>query len=252
MSARTGRQPVVAAAPAGVCPAPPQVATPSMCGSAAVALCMRELELPSGVRLPFVEQGDRFGIPVLLVHGYTDSWRSFEGVLPYLPNWVRALALTLRGHGNAGRPDEGYRPADFAADLAAFMDHLGVGPAIVVGHSMGSYVAQRFALDYPERALGLVLIGSFTTVRGNPAVVDLWASAVSKLLDPIDPDFVAEFQRSAGAASTADVPRHDCRGEPEGAGAGVASCAPGHVRGRSLGRAAKDQGARPDPLGRSR
>jgi pimeloyl-ACP methyl ester carboxylesterase len=58
----------------------------------------------------------------------------------------------------------------------------------------GSYVGQRFALDHPERTLGL--IGSFTTVRGNPAVVDLWASAVSKLLDPIDPDFVAEFQRS--------------------------------------------------------
>ncbi len=39
-------------------------------------------------------------------------------------------------------------------------------------------------------------MGSFTTVRGSPGVVDLWASAVSKLLDPIDRDFVAEFQRS--------------------------------------------------------
>jgi non-heme chloroperoxidase len=196
MSARTGQQPAVAGAPASVCPTPPQVATPSMCGGSGVALSMRDLELPSGIGLPFVEQGDRSGVPVLLVHGYTDSWRSFEGVLAHLPGSVRALAVTQRGHGDADRPVDGYRPCDFAADLAAFMETLNLGPAIVVGHSMGSYVAQRFALDHPERILGLVLIGSFTTVRGNPAVVDLWASAVSKLLDPIDPDFVAEFQRS--------------------------------------------------------
>jgi hypothetical protein len=107
MSARTGQQPAVAGAPASVCPTPPQVATPSMCRGSGVALSMRDLELPSGIGLPFVEQGDRSGVPVLLVHGYTDSWRSSEGVLAHLPGSVRALALTQRGPRQRRLPGRG-------------------------------------------------------------------------------------------------------------------------------------------------
>jgi pimeloyl-ACP methyl ester carboxylesterase len=69
---------------------------------------------------------------------------------------------------------------------------------------MGSYIAQRFALDYPDRTLGLVLMGSFTTAHGNPVVTALWDSVVSTLTDPIDPGFVREFQQSTLAQS---VPR---------------------------------------------
>jgi non-heme chloroperoxidase len=67
---------------------------------------------------------------------------------------------------------------------------------VVVGHSMGSTNAQRFAIDYPERVLGLVLAGSFATFRGNPTIGDFWQSGVSQLTDPIDPGFVREFQES--------------------------------------------------------
>lgn len=148
------------------------------------------------VKLQYVERGDPSGIPVLLLHGITDSWYSFEPVLPHLPDSIHAFALTQRGHGDAGRPTEGYRFQDFAGDVAAFMDALGLGRAIVVGHSMGSSVAQRFALDHPERTLGLVLMGSVTTWRGNPVLVELWDREVSTLTDPIDPGFVREFQES--------------------------------------------------------
>ena len=55
----------------------------------------------------------------------------------------------------------------FAEDLAEFMDALEIDSAVVVGHSMGSLIAQRFALDYPERTLGLVLIGSGPAMRGT-------------------------------------------------------------------------------------
>jgi pimeloyl-ACP methyl ester carboxylesterase len=152
--------------------------------------------LPNQVTLPYVEQGDPAGVPVLLLHGITDSWRSFEGVLPHLPTSLHAFALSQRGHGDATRPVTGYYPQDFAADLAAFMDALKLRQAVVVGHSMGSYIAQRFALDYPDRTLGLVLMGSCTTVRGNPVAIGLWDSVVSTLTDPIDPGFVREFQQS--------------------------------------------------------
>ena len=61
---------------------------------------------------------------------------------------------------------------------------------------MGSTNAQRFAIDHPDRVLGLVLAASFASYRGNPVVMDLWESAVSRLTDPIDPAFVREFQES--------------------------------------------------------
>ena len=64
----------------------------------------RIAELPDGLRLPYVERGDPAGIPVVFLHGITDSWRSFQLVLPHLPPSIRALALTQRGHGDASRP----------------------------------------------------------------------------------------------------------------------------------------------------
>ena len=157
---------------------------------------IKSVALPNGIELPYVEQGDPSGVPVLFVHGYTDSWRSFECVLPHLPRSIRAFAVTQRGHGDADRPPAGYHARDFAADLAAFMDALGLARGVVAGHSMGGTVAQRFALDHPERTLGLVLIGALADPRGSPDVVELWTSAVSKLTDPVDPGFVLEFQRS--------------------------------------------------------
>ena len=157
---------------------------------------IKSVELPNRVKLPYVEQGDPSGIPVVLLHGVTDSWRSFEPVLPRLPESIHAFAVTQRGHGDADRPESGYRPRDFAADLAAFMDALDHGQAVIVGHSMGSYAAQRFAMDHPGRTLGLVLVGSFTNWRDNPAVAEYWEEALSTLEDPIDPEFIREFQES--------------------------------------------------------
>ena len=157
---------------------------------------IKSVELPNQVTLPYVEQGDVSGIPMLLLHGVTDSWHSYEPVLSHLPESVHAFALTQRGHGDASRPATGYRFCDFASDLAALMDALEIESAVVVGHSMGSSVAQRFAIDFPERTLGLVLVGSFATLRGNPGVRELWDSAIATLTDPVDPGFVREFQQS--------------------------------------------------------
>lgn len=160
-----------------------------------MATTVRSIELPNGVTLQYVEQGDPSGIPVLLLHGVTDSWHSFEPVLLHLPDALRAFALTQRGHGDASRPRAGYRYADFAADLEAFMDAVGLGSAVLVGHSMGRAVAQRFAIDHPERTLGLVLLGAFAGEAGNPVIVEL-DEIVSALADPVDEAFVREFQVS--------------------------------------------------------
>jgi pimeloyl-ACP methyl ester carboxylesterase len=159
-------------------------------------LVERFVDLPGGVRLPYVEQGDPGGIPVLLLHGVTDSWRSFGPTLARLPESIRAFALTQRGHGGATRPRTGYRYRDFAADVVAFLDAFEIPAALVVGHSMGSVVAQRFAIDHPARTRGLVLAGSFAALHDNPGVREMWDADVSKLEDPIDPGFVRAFQQS--------------------------------------------------------
>ena len=116
--------------------------------------------------------------------------------LPFLPDSLHAFALTQRGHGDASRPAEGYRPRDFAADLAAFMDALHLGAAVIVGGSSGGFVARRFAIDHPERTLGLVLLGSPASLRDKPGVLQMWDSTVSKLTDPVDPAFARGFAES--------------------------------------------------------
>ena len=157
---------------------------------------LKSIELPTGVVLPYVEQGDAAGVPVLLLHGVTDSWRSFEPVLPHLPPTMRAFALTQRGHGDATRPETGYRTRDFAADIAAFVDVLGLEPPIVVGHSMGSVNAARFAIDHPRALRALVLVAAFASFRNKPGMVEFWESGISPLSDPIEPAFAREFQES--------------------------------------------------------
>ncbi len=161
-----------------------------------MAPVIKSVELPNQVKLPYVEQGDASGVPLLLLHGLADSLRSFELVPLHLPQSTHAYALTQRGHGDASRPAAGYRTHDFVADLVAFMDALHIEAAVVAGGSSGGFVARRFALDHPERTLGLVLIGSPLTLRDKPDVLEMWDSTLSKPTDPIDPGLVRDFQQS--------------------------------------------------------
>lgn len=154
------------------------------------------VELATGVRLEYVEHGRTDGIPVVFLHGVTDSWRSFEAVLEHLPSTLRAFAVSQRGHGNSSRPDAGYGYADMSEDLCAFMDAMALESAVVVGHSMGSLVAQRFAVDHPARLTGLVLTGAFRSLHQNPTIREFTTATVATLADPVDPAIVREFQAS--------------------------------------------------------
>ena len=153
------------------------------------------VQIATGPRLEYVEQGDRAGIAVILLHGYTDSWRSYERVLPFLPKHFHVFAVSQRGHGNSDRPLDGYRAQDFARDVAGFLDAVHVKSAVVVGHSMGARNAMRFAIDYPQRTRALVLVGAFMPGPPNAAVQEFWDTSVSRLTDPIDPAFARAFQQ---------------------------------------------------------
>lgn len=154
---------------------------------------LNHVELPNGVKIPYAEQGDRRGTPVVFLHGFPDSLHAFDTLLPYLPSSIRAIVPTQRGFGDASRPETGYSMDDFAADANAFLDALNIQSVIAVGHSMGSLVAQRMAVLYPDRVRGLVLIGSASTFRSN-AGVEWLIESVASMSDPIAPEFVHEFQ----------------------------------------------------------
>lgn len=85
------------------------------------------VELRNGVTLRYAEHGKASGIPLLLLPGLGDSWRSFAPVLEFLPDSIRALALTQRGHGDADHPQKGYGFSDFAADLEALLERHAEG-----------------------------------------------------------------------------------------------------------------------------
>ncbi len=154
------------------------------------------IEVRTGVRMPYLEQGYPNGVPLILVHAVGDSGRIFEGLLDNLPESIHALAPTLRGHGDASRPEAGYRSHDFAADLAAFMEELGIHAAVVAGGSSGGLVAQCFAISNPDHVRGLVLLGSPLTLGDKPGARELWDSTFSKLTDPVDPAFIRGFAES--------------------------------------------------------
>lgn len=158
------------------------------------ALKFSDVRLSNGVRLNYVEQGDPRGPVVIMLHGYGDSWFSYARVLPLMSSKYHVYVLDQRGHGNSDVPPGGYRFSDFAADVVAFMDSKKIQRASIVGHSMGSFVAQHVAAQAPERVTRLVLVGSATTVR-NEVVLGL-KREVDHLTDPVSRKFVREFQSS--------------------------------------------------------
>jgi pimeloyl-ACP methyl ester carboxylesterase/tetratricopeptide (TPR) repeat protein len=151
--------------------------------------------LKTGVRVRYAYQGYENGTPVILLHGYTDSWFSFSQILPLMDQKYRVYVLDQRGHGDSDRPVGGYAMEQFAADVVAFMDAMKIQQATIVGHSMGSFVAQHVAVAAPERVKRLVLMATATTVHTNDLVRQLQRE-INALSDPISEKFVYDFQVS--------------------------------------------------------
>lgn len=144
----------------------------------------KKVTLPSGLQLAYVELGDPAGEPLLLLHGYTDTSRSWSLVAPYLKHY-RLLIPDLRGHGASDAPECCYGTHQLAFDAKQFLDALGVLRAAVAGHSLGSMVAIALAAEYPRQVSSLVLIGSTARVpvqRGDW----LYDNALA-LKSPLDP-----------------------------------------------------------------
>ncbi|MFO1203922.1 MAG: alpha/beta hydrolase [Tabrizicola sp.] len=145
----------------------------------------KSMTTADGLAMTYVEAGPAEGMPILLLHGYTDNSRSWSLLAPHLPG-RRLIMLDLRGHGGTAAPACCYGPDSLAHDVAGFMEAMGIETADVVGHSMGSVTAAVLAAYYPAKVNRLVLIS--TTVAMPAAPTDWLWSNVQTLPDRIDPD----------------------------------------------------------------
>jgi non-heme chloroperoxidase len=153
------------------------------------------IRLSTGPQLHYAERGDREGEAIVFLHAYVDSWFWFSRVLPLLSPEYHAFAPDQRGHGDSEKPECCYTVDDFAADVDAFMEAVGVDESTLVGQSSGGLIAQRVALSYPHRVSRLVLIGAPISLLHNEALIELGEEMLA-LEDPIPPEFVREFVES--------------------------------------------------------
>lgn len=166
----------------------------------------KTIALPNGMTMAYVEAGNASGPPVVLIHGFTDNARDWVPLIPELDPSLRLIAVDIRGHGKSDKPECCYGRIDFAYDIRLLLDALHVEQADIVGHSLGSYIAQTFAEYWPERTRRVVLISSSggplascAAPAGKSAVKPMdFRSEILKLKEPIDPDskFMVEWWSS--------------------------------------------------------
>ncbi|MGY4766805.1 alpha/beta fold hydrolase [Kribbella sp. CWNU-51] len=107
------------------------------------------------VRLHAVVGGD--GPPLLLVHGWPETWYAWRLLMPALARDFQVVAVDQRGIGLSDKPEDGYDTATLANDMVAAMDALGHERFAVVGCDTGLLIAYAVAADHPDRVDHLVV-----------------------------------------------------------------------------------------------
>jgi len=119
-----------------------------------------------GIRTHYIEAGNDESPTVVLLHGGgagADSIGNWRYALPLLARDFRVIAMDMVGFGQTDKPDPAtyaYSQAGRNAHLADFIIALGLGPAILVGNSMGGATALGVAMEQPQLVRSLVLMGS--------------------------------------------------------------------------------------------
>ncbi|MCX7059108.1 MAG: alpha/beta hydrolase [Proteobacteria bacterium] len=117
------------------------------------------VDLPGGVHLHYRASGDAAAPVLVLVHGYGDSFTSWDGWTEVLATKFRVLSVDLPGHGLTRAPDGYALSSDSYVDLLeAFAAQLGLPKFALAGNSMGGGVAWRYAVSHAERLSALVLV----------------------------------------------------------------------------------------------
>jgi 3-oxoadipate enol-lactonase len=147
----------------------------------------------NGLDIHHETQGE--GPPIVFVHGLGGTSNVWHAQRIALSKYFRVIVYDRSGCGRSQRARDGYSVEAWVDELAGLMEYLAVPAAVVVGHSLGSMVAQRFAGKYPQRTKALILAGGEAELgpeakkalterarsieaEGLVSVVDAWLAGV--------------------------------------------------------------------------
>ena len=145
--------------------------------------------LANDIRIYYEERGT--GPAMVWAHGLAGTWQGWDEVMSFFQKSYRVIAYDARGHGRSEIPDrpEAYSQDIMVEDMRGVLDALGITQAIVGGHSMGANVALNFALQYPERCLGVIPVG----IGSGSSDPQWWQEWWGKLADLAEEKGMAAF-----------------------------------------------------------
>ena len=187
---------------------------------------MRKVARVRAIEIAYEDEGR--GRPVVLLHGFPFNRSMWRGQAESLSASCRVVAPDLRGHGETSVVAGPATMEEMAEDLAALLDELGVGRAVVGGLSMGGYVALAFLRSHPERVGALVLADTrpqADTDEGRRAREETARRALSDGMGPIADMMLPKLLAPATREGRPDVVER-VRGmilgtKPEGAAAAL-------------------------------
>jgi haloacetate dehalogenase len=115
----------------------------------------------NGIRMHYVRDGT--GPPVILLHGWPQTWYCWRRVIPTLAGRYTVIAPDLRGYGLTDKPGTGYDKRTMTEDVRALAAALGFNRVVLIGHDRGARVAHRYALDHPAEVEKLVVLDIIPT-----------------------------------------------------------------------------------------
>ena len=126
----------------------------------------------NGTTLHYVAAGSG-GTPILLVHGFPETWWAFRRLIPLLAEHHRVFAVDLRGFGDSGNGPGTYDSATAAEDLHLLIEHLGLGPVHLTGQDIAGATVFRLATVHARDALSLTAIETGLPGFGMEALADV-------------------------------------------------------------------------------
>ncbi|TPP05026.1 alpha/beta fold hydrolase [Rhizobium glycinendophyticum] len=111
----------------------------------------------NGKTLHYVIAGDK-GSPIILVHGFPESWWAFHKLIPLLAHEHRVIAVDLRGFGDSDVADDDFTSRDAADDLCHLIKHLDLGPVHLLAQDVSGQVGYRVAAEHGELIRTLIAI----------------------------------------------------------------------------------------------
>lgn len=123
---------------------------------------LTRIALPTGVELDVALAGDPANPPIILLHGFPESHRTWRHQIPVLAATHFVIAPDQRGYARSSKPEglENYTPDKPVGDLLALADHFGIDRFTLVGHDWGGAIAWMAALQHPRRIAQLVILNA--------------------------------------------------------------------------------------------